>query len=831
MRKRILSMALAVCIIAAMLTAPVCAAETGTTDDYTEATVWHYSDFEGFASGADVGVGVPMEGSQYETGFSYDGSGTSVLRIKRDASGIKQHDVWLLGSNTAATSVLSVTGSPVLAVEYRARGHLTNESYFGTTVRSRTVNIGGKNRKNVVWDAAAGNITTVEDQEDWNTYTVVLSNTAAEKTIYVNGNCIGIYPDNTPDAYKYSTSGYKKIYLGFMAYIGITNYVEYDYIKVYTKPEKLTARLANVASRSLVVEFSNAPVNISSNSFSLSDGTVITDIERINETTYKLIVSEKMTEGNNTLIFDDEIKDTVNNTISTASVDFTIEAETEFNDVIPYYEPFDDTLNENTRISPTTNAAESGSSSEINDGKLNINLQDPDALGNVWYDIYSNVNYTNTNEAKPPFVYEYKFKVDKSDNKLNYIGMKKYLGSELRTYSNLIYPKTQKGSGTNFNVKFDTGTQVWSDWHVLSNVYSPDSETTSYYLDGHHIGTYTDNTALEGKAYTGNTYAGENGNVGEMQMVVYIAASANQNVSLDYIKTYEQPKVFTAVVENAMATEPNEIILDFSGTPLNVSVTNIRVNGEVPEKITCTDEKNQKYKVELAEELKPETEYLVSLNGIYNTTGQTTYDTIAFKTRAVNNGEIYFDISGSGIVETAGGDAINNNTFVNAESISVTVKANKGYDAVVKINGEITEATSYGKYVINASEGVYADIDFVAVPEEEAPAFISVPYAFIEENRCYAFARLNKALEKGTFGVIASKEKIEATLEDVDGEKTLSFPAINGSNKYGEFGIGIIDNSEIKVLGSNFYVRPYATIGDTTVYGTVITVDTTDGEN
>ena len=297
-------------------------------------------------------------------------------------------------------------------------------------------------------------------------------------------------------------------------------------------------------------------------------------------------------------------------------------------------------------------------------------------------------------------------------------------------------------------------------------------------------------------------------------------------MNIDYIKTYSPASGFSAEVLHSEATELDELTLDFSGTAMNVSAGNIRVNGKIPANVTLVDKAEQTYKVTLSETLKPETEYQLSLNGIYNTIGHSTYDVLSFTTRALAANEIYYDISGSGIVETAEGEAVKTNTLTEDEKVVLTVKANKGCDAVVKVNNESIEAVAYGKYEINASEGAYVDIDFVAVSDEEEPSFISIPYAFVEGNRSYTFARLNKSLAKGSFGVIVSKDKAEPVLSDVDGKTTFRFSAINGSNRYGEFGIGIVDTSEVKTLGSTYYARPYATLGDNTVYGPVITVDT-----
>jgi len=292
---------------------------------------------------------------------------------------------------------------------------------------------------------------------------------------------------------------------------------------------------------------------------------------------------------------------------------------------------------------------------------------------------------------------------------------------------------------------------------------------------------------------------------------------------IDDLKVFEKPEYFSAQVDNSEATELDKITLDFNATPANASIANIRVNGKIPASVTCVSEEYQKYEVVLKEALQPETEYKVSLNGILNTIGQETYDVISFTTRALEAGEAYYTIGNGGIV-TAGEEVITDGTFAEAVSI-IVVKANKGYKAVVKVNGtEIAENNKYGEYTIDTANGAEIEVLFEAA---ETPLF-STPLSFVSEEEpdaSYTFVRLNMILPETDFGVIVSSDSDKLDAEDVDGVNTFMLPATNGSNTFGEYGIKIVDKAEGNVFGNTYYVRPYAVLDGTYYYQNPVTVN------
>ena len=186
----------------------------------------------------------------------------------------------------------------------------------------------------------------------------------------------------------------------------------------------------------------------------------------------------------------------------------------------------------------------------------------------------------------------------------------------------------------------------------------------------------------------------------------------------------------------------------------------------------------------------------------------------------MEDGEAYYSIKDGGIVK-AGGEEISNATSANAVS-EIVVKANKGYKAVVKVNGEEISEGKYGAYSIDTSAGADIEVDFVL---EEVPSF-STPFKFFDNVNAtsYTFVRLNMALPATDFGVIVSKDADKLTADDIDGENTFILPATNGSNVFGEYGIAIKD-TDAKVLGNTYYVRPYAVLNGIYYYQNPVTVN------
>ena len=350
-------------------------------------------------------------------------------------------------------------------------------------------------------------------------------------------------------------------------------------------------------------------------------------------------------------------------------------------------------------------------------------------------------------------------------------------------------------------------------WHTYAIKYSNTDNTRTLYIDGEYAGETTADT---------NTWF--NGGWASFRIKLWSNQANNPFTSdYEYIKAYAPSDNFTATVLDKEATELNKLTLDFNATVMNISTANIRVNGKAPANITCIDEENQKYEVALAENLQPETEYKVSLNRISNAIGQTTYDVLSFTTKALEAGEAYYTIENGGVV-TAGGEEIADGTFAEAAG-TIVVKANKGYKAVVKVNGtEIAENNKYGEYTIDTTNGAEIEVTF----EEAVTPSFSTPVSFVDESApdtSYTFVRLNMATD--SFGVIVSSDQNKLNAEDADGVTTFILPATNGSNAFGEYGISIKDRAEGNVLGNKYYVRPYAKLGDTYYYQNPVTVNVT----
>jgi len=440
--------------------------------------------------------------------------------------------------------------------------------------------------------------------------------------------------------------------------------------------------------------------------------------------------------------------------------------------------------------------------------------------------IYFNPIYTNTSENKQPLVFEYKVKFDAASTMSTTAYFAHHANSSKSPYGIQLYPKKEKTATGAYlpkvNFTSDTANTYTlpgeiTDWHTVSIVYSNVDNTKVLYWDGSEIATSTNATAANAN------YWDDQGKLGNARLYISTPANWAFTTYMDSMKLYEKPSAFGAQVLDSDETELDELYVDFNSTVSNINAGVLSINGKFPESITLTDEEKQIYKLTLSEKLKPQTEYKLSLNGVSNTVGQLAYNDVVFKTRALNGNEVYYDISGAGIVK-AGEEEVKNGTFTEVDSHTLTVKPNKGYEAVVKVNGEAVEESAYATYNVAVTDGALVEISFTALAEEEAPSFISIPYIFTEGSTSYTFARINKALGSKNYGVIVSEDKAEPVIEDVNGETTFKFPAIRGTNKYGEFGIGIKDKAEGK-LGNKYYVRPYAVSEGTYYYGTSVEVN------
>ena len=828
--KRILSSLLMLTMLLSLMpfALPAMASENSTE-------VYYFNDFNTDSDFSKVKLRAAYANVTSERVVTEDG--TSAHRVNGTNGG--SYFVWYHPAITVTEA--ANTQKPDIVLEFRLRkqgaesyGYLSSDSTVNSAYSAPfTITMGGSYELGLAdairWDRSDNTAIKINEEEyatdydftQWHTYSIVYKGSKPTRELYVDGKYIGeTSTDEHNDTYDNSYYSTGKIALMHAATTAVSSAdvkmtIETDYVKIYEKPETFTASLVNASNGGIVLNFSGVPANISAENFTLSDGTKVSYIEKINETTYKLILENELAAGSYTLTATDMKDNTFGLSLAEANFAINVEAKQTYNDgPLPYYNSFDseDAISGNEFSEKT--AATDYASVTVENGSLKFyNVKDTSTgtAKATSSKIYFTPGYSNESANRQPLVLEYKIKLSASSSG-SYFYSVSNTGSRKNTATAMIFPAVSTTSittGTTYpTYKYKETEDVW---HTASFVYSADSNAIDFYWDGEYMIT---NTASDD--YTWTNPWDNAGNLG----TVYFQNNCYQNDTkgmityMDDLKVFEKPEYFSAQVANNEQTELNKITIDFNSTAANVSIANVRVNGKIPASVECVDEGNQKYEVTLAETLQPETEYKVSLNGVFNTIGQETYDVLSFTTKALEAGEAYYTIGNGGIV-TAGGEEIADGTYADAVN-TIVVKANKGYKAVVKVNGtEIEENNKYGEYTIDTTIGAVIDIDFVTAEEPE----FSKPYTFgyIDDEAgyvSYTFVRLNMALPTTDFGVIVSNDS--SKLNDKDG---VVIPATNGSNAYGEYGIKIIDKAgDTNVLGTNYFVKPYALYNDTYYY-------------
>ena len=672
-------------------------------------------------------------------------------------------------------------------------------------------------------DAAKHYFEENTNMADWHTASIVYSPTTNTRDFYWDGSKVATSQDSSiAKANSWDSGTFNGVQ--FIWYSKNGSKTHMDYLKLYEPSDAdFTAEVNEVSTSAIILEFNQTPGNIDKSMFTLSDGTQIQEVVKVTENMYKLIPATELTENNTyTLTVSDTLKTTIGKQISTSSLTVTPKSfiyvgESESQ----YFNTFD-----GTSLGDEFETSESSETTyvTVENGSMKMYSK---------YESVSTVKFTpdyeNTSADKQPLVLEYKVRFDTTSTRPDsgrfyHSGTGSYVcGIRIRPARQANnYDFTEVSEG-NEHYKLLT----WPEGHTVSIVYSNTDNTKKLYVDGEYIATCEDT----GKA--GNNYWDDQGELG----TVSFNTSANRKESasggkelityMDYLKVYEVPEAFGAQVLNSTETELDVIYVDFNSTVSNIDAGVLTVNGKAPSKIDLYDEEDQIYKLTLAEKLKPNTSYKLSLNGVANMVGQTASYDISFATRAPEGNEVLFDISGNGTVKDADG-VIKNGDFKESQNIALTVKPNKGYEATVKVNEEVVNETSYGLYNITVTNGAVIDIDFTEAVSEE-PSF-SAPVSFVDENEpdtSYTFVRLNMVLPATDFGVIVSKDASKLSADDVDGESTFMLPALNGSNVFGEYGIAIKDRAEGNVLGNTYYVRPYAVFNGTYYYQNYVTVNVT----
>jgi len=812
--KKNLAILLSLSLIISVLIVPV------TVSADTTETVYYYNDF---SSNSDSIVSVAngvfevSDGCLVQT-IVTDNDGNSSQGFKLDVS----------YTNTSADRqplVLEYRVKFQPVTEYHQFAIHKNGNTYGANVRAAYKYmqfLNGEAYEKYYFDESVNLIDT------WHTVSIVYSNTANTRDFYFDGNYMATSVDSgEAKENKWDEGTFTGVRFDLTDDNGSKMYM--DYLKVYELPtDNFTASLKAAYDSSVVVEFNQVPGNIEKNMFTINDGTKISEVVKVSENMYKLVPETELTANTSyTLNISNTLKSSVGKAITTSSLSLTPASSLYVSEgTLPYFNAFetDGVIDSTGQLSGIT----SNITGTVENGYLKL-LADGKSTGAAKNgSIYFNPEYTNTSADRQPLVFEYKLKFDAAGTISTTAYFTHHSNASKSPYGIQLYPKKEKTATGAYlpKVNFTSATATTytlpgaiTDWHTVSIVYSNVDNTKILYWDGKEIATSTNDTAVNAN------YWDDQGKLGNARLYISTPANWNFTAYMDSLKLYEKPSVFGAQVLDAEETELDVIYVDFNSTVSNINGGVLTVNGKAPLSIEEYDEEDQIYKVTLSEKLKPQTEYRLSLNGVANTVGQMAYNDITFTTRAPKDNEVIFNISGTGTVKDSEGD-IKNGDFKEAESIALTVKPNKGYQAVVKVNEEVINEASYGLYNISVTNGAVIDIEFNEI-SSEVPQF-TAPVCFVDEespDTTYTFVRINMLLPETDFGVIVSSDSDKLDAEDVDSANTFMLPALNGSNAFGEYGIKIIDKAEGNVLGNTYYVRPYALFNGTYYYQNPVTVN------
>lgn len=250
-------------IIFSVLLSMICFPSLVSANEINTEIIYYFNDFsEGSAylcdkttnglkvPQTDLGVKINSSGDDVISASlttSQDANGTSVMRIASVSSG-KLYNL--------AFPKVSPEGKPDIVVEYRVRASISGSYYikecayanwYSNYSASKTVALGGANFiKSIRMDGDKTTaIATFDTLDRWNTITIVYKGNEGTRDVYINGE----YKEsatNTSDS-PYENYYYTNDTYAFLStiYLGTNHYVEFDYMKIYKKPDEFKFSVIN----------------------------------------------------------------------------------------------------------------------------------------------------------------------------------------------------------------------------------------------------------------------------------------------------------------------------------------------------------------------------------------------------------------------------------------------------------------------------------------------------------------------------------------------------------------------------------------------------------
>lgn len=636
MKKRILSMVLAIAVIASLMVIPAFASTTA-----SDGHVYFYNDFSDAAlpTGFTTTRGVLTQ---------YAGEDVIMLHGANLTEAVDKLNTPVV-TNVNATSSNPLEGLNDLVFEYRVNIPADNENY---SYLNSSASLGG-NYANLVFMAApsykiankiAWSQTTAatpaaefDTLATWHTISIVYKNQDTNtRHLYVDGVYYGESTDTTVISNKveventqanvWAQKGKSAWTITLYSKKGVSEaYV--DYVKAYEAPSSVVASIenANATDRNYItLKFNNAygADTLKSENFNISDGTetvAVNSFERVDPYTFKLF-TEKTLKGNTSYTLTmNGVKDNLANAVSNNVLSFVTSEEISFIDEETYYyNTFEGT---NPGLSYYLTSKEVDYRNEITeDGKSVFTVQGLNVNQNA-----GNPDFRTTpvkfSEADAPneLVLEYRLRLN-APTEYSYLGIwandkateprsrTVALGRYLDSKDKVFFHYTDKKPIT------DDFTVDTSKWTTVTIVYPKDVQKRKVYVNGTYLGE-----SPEGKLE--NTYAWARETAFTMLPDFKVP---EDKLEVDYIKYTNKPAEFNARILEAKSTG---VIVEFNSTPIN------------PELLAFTDgtavkeikEINEKTFVVIPEAPLAAGANNLSVSGIKDTIGNAIIaDTVAF---------------------------------------------------------------------------------------------------------------------------------------------------------------------------------------------------------
>ncbi len=835
--KKLLSVIISAAIMLSALMVPSAVMAAGELTTPDENGVYYMEDFS-----ASTGITNVLYPDFSKAELNYSVGGESVLKITDIAANANAGSTYFFRKvdNRSKETV------PEMVYEMRVKmnpktsyAQISSLSGFYDATYGRygmtSAWIGGSAYVDKVYTKNAENIITVISSEEhknteFHTYTYVYDPADSSRDIYLDGVLVS---ENQPELSKSNTNPVAKYFAPNISYYSPHTpgtEIEVDYVKVYEIKENASMKADiegkdSVSTKGITVSFNNPPVNISADKFSFSDGTGISSVEYVNETTYKVIPANELAAAKSYTLNINGVCDGIGRSC-TEAIEITTKTASYTEEETWAYQTFGADA-----LAPTTTNTNWKSEITTTDDNTSVwkVTRNPGDNNTIIYTANLPVVNKSSLATVPDAVYEYRVRLDMGSRRgyTDGIGEEWAYGAmpsagiwlDYSTSVAYLTPGIHKGYHRNqYLTPFPEGS-----WATVSVLYSGTEEKREIYLNGELMGTVS---AVEGSI---NDEGGFIANYWKNKKYLwgYISVGFGNGgyMEMDYMKMYAPATSFDAKVVSDTETDPEGIQIKFNTRPLSVAATQVKVNGVMAKNVILTDEANNIYTVVPGAPLKGNTEYEIALNGIKSPLGKVLTESYSFTTKAMPEYEVAFNVTGNGTVEVDGA-AVTTVNVPHAEKLTFKAVPSENHHVASVTAGETElKPSADNLYTMDCvTEAMNISVVFEENPESD-PALAGFNY-YLPEEKTYSvtFGKIIPGYKTAvdSYGIIYSATN-EAPV--MDGEGCVTFEATEKVKATGEYGIFLVHMGK---LGSKYYTRPYMCFtnseGQQIVYGDVKTV-------